>query len=251
MSSAAPRRGDRLACGAGPLRGHCHHLPLSPMDWKPAFDWDDAGDAVAAPCHQAPDAFGDGPERLADRQRLPEGAERGLLFIRGCYPCLNWNLRVTADDQALIDRAVRTSGLTRTDFVLQAARTAARELLVQQSWQAVSAETFNQFLRQLDAPWALTAETPASTTGSSSVLWPTSKAVRLWLWPLARWLWPLPPGVFDATCLIPFPWWCLHGWRSAAVPRDAASWFMLPPRKLAVSTSTWVLIPHPSTPTPC
>ena len=166
-------------------------------------------------------------------------------------PRLGWNLRVTADDQALIDRAVRTSGLTRTDFVLQAARTAARELLVQQSWQAVSAETFNQFLRQLDAPWALTAETPASTTGSSSVLWPTSKAVRLWLWPLARWLWPLPPGVFDATCLIPFPWWCLHGWRSAAVPRDAASWFMLPPRKLAVSTSTWVLIPHPSIPTPC
>ena len=38
---------------------------------------------------------------------------------------LSWNLRVSPDDQALIDRAVRASGLTRTDFVLQAARTAA------------------------------------------------------------------------------------------------------------------------------
>ena len=67
-------------------------------------------------------------------------------------PRLSWNLRVTPDDQALIDRAVHASGLTRTDFVLQAARTAARELLVQQSWQAVSPEQFDQLLGQLDAP---------------------------------------------------------------------------------------------------
>ena len=66
-------------------------------------------------------------------------------------PRLSWNLRVTPDDQALIDRAVHASGLTRTDFVLQAARTAARELLVQQSWQAVSSEQFDQLLGQLDA----------------------------------------------------------------------------------------------------
>ena len=37
---------------------------------------------------------------------------------------LSWNLRVTPEDQALIDRAVSASGLTRTDFVLQAARLA-------------------------------------------------------------------------------------------------------------------------------
>ena len=67
-------------------------------------------------------------------------------------PRLSWNLRVSPDDQALIDRAVRASGLTRTDFVLQAARTAARELLVQQSWQTVSSEQFDQLLRLLDAP---------------------------------------------------------------------------------------------------
>jgi uncharacterized protein (DUF1778 family) len=42
---------------------------------------------------------------------------------------LSWNLRVTPEDQALIDRAVSASGLTRTDFVLQAARLADQELL--------------------------------------------------------------------------------------------------------------------------
>jgi uncharacterized protein (DUF1778 family) len=67
-------------------------------------------------------------------------------------PRLSWNLRVTPDDQALIDRAVHASGLTRTDFVLQAARSAARELLVQQSWQAVSLEQFAQGLCHLVAP---------------------------------------------------------------------------------------------------
>lgn len=82
----------------------------------------------------------------------------GLGWLKACWssvaanPRLSWNLRVTPDDQALIDRAVRSSGLPRTDFVLQAARTADRELLVQHAWQAVSPEHFDQFLRQLDAP---------------------------------------------------------------------------------------------------
>lgn len=46
---------------------------------------------------------------------------------------LSWNLRVTPDGHELIDRAVSASGLTRTDFVLQAARAAAQELLVEQA----------------------------------------------------------------------------------------------------------------------
>lgn len=67
-------------------------------------------------------------------------------------PRLSWNLRVTPDDQALIDRAVSASGLTRTDFVLQAARTAAQQVLVEQAWCAVSPEQFEAFQRELDAP---------------------------------------------------------------------------------------------------
>ena len=90
--------------------------------------------------------------------RIDNVYPEGLGCLKACCsavaatPRLSWNLRVTPDDQALIDRAVHASGLTRTDFVLQAARSAARELLVQQSWQAVSPEQFEEFLCQLDAP---------------------------------------------------------------------------------------------------
>lgn len=67
-------------------------------------------------------------------------------------PRLSWNLRVTPSDQELIDRAVAASGLTRTDFVLQAARSAAQELLVEQAWAALEPEAFAAFQRKLDAP---------------------------------------------------------------------------------------------------
>ena len=67
-------------------------------------------------------------------------------------PRLSWNLRVTPGDQELIDRAVSASGLTRTDFVLQAARAAAQELLVEQTWSAMEPAAFEAFCRQLDAP---------------------------------------------------------------------------------------------------
>lgn len=65
---------------------------------------------------------------------------------------LSWNLRVTPEDQALIDRAVSASGLTRTDFVLQAARLAAQELLIEQTWLSVGAEPFERFTDALNAP---------------------------------------------------------------------------------------------------
>ena len=65
---------------------------------------------------------------------------------------LSWNLLVTPEDQALIDRAVRASGITRTDFVLQAARLAAQELLIEQTWLSVGAEPFERFAAALDAP---------------------------------------------------------------------------------------------------
>lgn len=72
-------------------------------------------------------------------------------FAVTASPRLSWNLRVTPEDQALIDRAVSASGLTRTDFVLQAARMAAQELLVEQSWLSVGAEAFERFANAMDA----------------------------------------------------------------------------------------------------
>jgi uncharacterized protein (DUF1778 family) len=67
-------------------------------------------------------------------------------------PRLSWNLRVSPGDQDLIDRAVQASGLTRTDFVLQAARAAAQNLLVEQTWSVLEPQAFETFRRQLDAP---------------------------------------------------------------------------------------------------
>lgn len=63
-----------------------------------------------------------------------------------------WHLEVAPEDQALIDRAVLASGLSRSDFVLQAARLAAREFLEDQAWCAVGEEPFEQFVACLDAP---------------------------------------------------------------------------------------------------
>ncbi|MFI0403688.1 MAG: DUF1778 domain-containing protein [Cyanobium sp.] len=40
-------------------------------------------------------------------------------------PRQGWNLRVSPEDHDLIDRAISASGLTRTEFVLQATRAAA------------------------------------------------------------------------------------------------------------------------------
>ena len=75
-----------------------------------------------------------------------------LRLAMAVTPRLSWNLRVTPEDQELIDRTVSASGLTRTDVVLKAARAAAQELLVEQAWSAVSPEPFEAFRRQLDAP---------------------------------------------------------------------------------------------------
>jgi uncharacterized protein (DUF1778 family) len=65
---------------------------------------------------------------------------------------LRWNLPVTPEDQALIDRAESASGITRTDFVLQTARLAAQELLIEQTWLSVGAEPFERFTAALEAP---------------------------------------------------------------------------------------------------
>jgi len=72
--------------------------------------------------------------------------------LMAATPRLSWNLRVSPGDQELIDRAVSASGLTRTDFLLQAARSAAQQILVEQAWCAVSPDQLEEFRRELDAP---------------------------------------------------------------------------------------------------
>ncbi len=62
------------------------------------------------------------------------------------------NLRIKPDERGLIDRAAKLQGKTRTDFVLDAARRAAEDALVDRSLLLVSPEAYTAFLKRLDAP---------------------------------------------------------------------------------------------------
>jgi uncharacterized protein (DUF1778 family) len=62
------------------------------------------------------------------------------------------NLRVKPEDRALIDRAARALGKSRTDFMLESARNAAQDALLDQTLFLLDAKTFQQFVARLDAP---------------------------------------------------------------------------------------------------
>jgi uncharacterized protein (DUF1778 family) len=50
----------------------------------------------------------------------------------------------------LIDQAARVHGKTRSDFMIEAARQAAENALLDQTFVRVDAETYGQFLAVLD-----------------------------------------------------------------------------------------------------
>jgi uncharacterized protein (DUF1778 family) len=62
------------------------------------------------------------------------------------------NLRVRDDVRALIDRAARSRGTSRSDFMIEAARRAAEEALLDQCLVRVDADSFERFAALLDAP---------------------------------------------------------------------------------------------------
>ena len=62
------------------------------------------------------------------------------------------NLRIKPEDRGLIDRAAKTLGKTRTDFVLDAARRAAEDALLDRTVLTVSPKAYAEFLARLDAP---------------------------------------------------------------------------------------------------
>ena len=62
------------------------------------------------------------------------------------------NIRIRPEVRALIDRAAELAGRTRTDFVLDAARRAAEDTLLDRTLFAVSPQAYRQFLERLDAP---------------------------------------------------------------------------------------------------
>ena len=62
------------------------------------------------------------------------------------------NIRIKPEERNLIDRAAKTRGKNRTDFILDAARLAAEDALLDQVIISVSPEAYSQFLARLDMP---------------------------------------------------------------------------------------------------
>jgi len=73
--------------------------------------------------------------------RSPSSAKRDTL-----------NLRIKPEDRSMIERAAQVRGKTRTDFVLDAARAAAEEALLEQVVIRATPEVYSAFLTRLDAP---------------------------------------------------------------------------------------------------
>ena len=62
------------------------------------------------------------------------------------------NIRIKAEERGLIDRAAAIRGKNRTDFILDAARLAAEEALLDQVLITASPQAYEQFLARLDMP---------------------------------------------------------------------------------------------------
>ncbi len=62
------------------------------------------------------------------------------------------NIRIKPEERGLIDRAAKARGKNRTEFVLEAARIAAEEAIMDQAIISVTPEAYQAFLEQLDLP---------------------------------------------------------------------------------------------------
>jgi len=70
-----------------------------------------------------------------------EGAKRDTL-----------NIRIKPEVRGLIDRAAELLGKNRTDFVLDAARHAAEDALLDRTIVTLNPKAYAEFLARLDAP---------------------------------------------------------------------------------------------------
>jgi uncharacterized protein (DUF1778 family) len=62
------------------------------------------------------------------------------------------NIRIKPEVRGLIDRAAASAGKNRTDFILDAARHAAEDALLDSTVLAFSPKAYTDFLARLDAP---------------------------------------------------------------------------------------------------
>ncbi len=71
---------------------------------------------------------------------IPEAGKREAL-----------NLRIKPEIRGLIDRAAALAGMNRTEFVLDAARRAAEETLLDRTLLLLSPQAHREFIARLDA----------------------------------------------------------------------------------------------------
>lgn len=62
------------------------------------------------------------------------------------------NIRIKPEDRSLIDWVAKAQGKTCTDFILEAARRAAENVLLDRTVVHVSEEAYSDFLARLEAP---------------------------------------------------------------------------------------------------
>jgi uncharacterized protein (DUF1778 family) len=79
---------------------------------------------------------------VATRTRREEGQRRGAII----------NLRVSVPTRELIDRAARVLGKSRTEFLLDSARSRAEDVLLDQRLFVLDEKKYAAFLKSLDAP---------------------------------------------------------------------------------------------------
>jgi len=72
------------------------------------------------------------------------------------------NIRIRPSEKGLIDRAALARGKNRTDFILDAARQAAEDTLIDRALISVSPKAYSDFLARLDAPPQPNAKLKAS-----------------------------------------------------------------------------------------
>jgi len=61
------------------------------------------------------------------------------------------NLRIRPEDRALFDRAAQARGVKRTQFILDSARLAAAQAVLDQTVYECSEEAYERFLARFDA----------------------------------------------------------------------------------------------------
>lgn len=72
--------------------------------------------------------------------------------MKSTTPRSTLNLRIDPAERDLIDLAAKLQGKNRTDFILEAARTAAETALLERTIFWATPETYAEFVALLDAP---------------------------------------------------------------------------------------------------